>query len=128
MYRLAVDSLISNAIGHKIYANLAIYQPFLPSLLMSSKPVIVVPDYLTECAIEREIYGPEATIRLLGATDECQILDAVEDADVVLLYHDIVLREPLLEQKLDWRPLLYEHYGSQRLKAKLMISIRLNEV
>ena len=93
MYRLAVDSLISNAIGHKIYANLAIYQPFLPSLLMSSKPVIVVPDYLTECAIEREVYGPEATIRLLGATDESQILDAVEDADVVLLYHDIVLTD-----------------------------------
>lgn len=58
---------------------------------MHSKPVIVVPDYLTECTIEREVYGPEATIRLLGATDEGQILDAVEDADVILLYHDIVL-------------------------------------
>lgn len=58
---------------------------------MTAKPVIVVPDYLTECTIEREVFGSEATIRLLGATDENQVVDGVEDADVILLFHDIVL-------------------------------------
>lgn len=56
-----------------------------------SNPVIVIPDYLTECAIEREVFGQQATIRMLGALTESQILDSIGDAEIVLLYHDISL-------------------------------------
>lgn len=53
--------------------------------------VIVIPDYLTECGIEREVFGQQATIRMLGALTESQILDSIGDCEVVLLYHDISL-------------------------------------
>ena len=56
-----------------------------------SNPVIVIPDYLTECAIEREVFGQQATIRMLGALTESQILDSIGDAEIVLLYNDISL-------------------------------------
>ncbi|MFM7111538.1 MAG: C-terminal binding protein [Planctomycetota bacterium] len=54
-----------------------------------SNPVVVIPDYLTECGIEREVFGDKAGIRLLGALHEDQILDSVADAEIVLLFHDI---------------------------------------
>ena len=44
-----------------------------------ANPVIVIPDYLTECAIEREVFGQQATIRLLGAVSESEIIDSIAE-------------------------------------------------
>lgn len=56
-----------------------------------TNPVIVIPDYLTECGIERRVFGEQSTIRMLGATNEDQIATSITDADVVLLYHDVTI-------------------------------------
>jgi len=54
-----------------------------------SNPIVVIPDYLTECGIEREVFGDKVDIRLIGALHEDQLLDLVSDAEIVLLFHDI---------------------------------------
>ena len=66
-----------------------------------ANPVIVIPDYLTECAIEREVFGHQATIRLLGAVSESEIIDSIADAEVILLYHDISLTSASIVKMTD---------------------------
>lgn len=63
---------------------------------MSNKPLVVVPDYLTEDSVERKILGDIADIRLLNAASEGEARPGLKDADVVLLYHDVaIVRETI---------------------------------
>jgi len=60
---------------------------------MSTRPLVVVTDYLAEAGVEQPILGPVADIRLLQTSDETEVARRGADADVVLVYHDIKLTE-----------------------------------
>ena len=55
------------------------------------RPLVVVPDYLTEDSIEQHILGDIADIRLLAATSEKDAINGLKGADAILLYHDVQL-------------------------------------
>ena len=55
------------------------------------RPLVVVPDYLTEDSIEQHIPGDIADIRLLVATSEKDAINGLKGADAILLYHDVQL-------------------------------------
>lgn len=83
-----------------------------------AKPVIVIADYLTECGIEREVFGEKATIRLLGANDENQILKKVQDADVVLVFHDISLTSKSIEKMAQCKAIVRCGVGYNNIDIK----------
>jgi C-terminal binding protein len=65
---------------------------------MSSRPLVVVADYLAEAGVEQAVLGPVADIRLLQTIDEAQVVARGADADVLLVFHDIKLTDLSLSQ------------------------------
>jgi phosphoglycerate dehydrogenase-like enzyme len=56
---------------------------------MSRRPNVVVTDYILEPAWEGPIIAPHADLLFAGATEDTQLLPRFEDADVLLVFHDI---------------------------------------
>jgi C-terminal binding protein len=56
---------------------------------MSSRPLVVVTDYLAEAGVERAVLDPVADMRLLQTNDEVVVAARAADADVLLVFHDI---------------------------------------
>lgn len=83
-----------------------------------ANPVIVIPDYLTECVIEREVFGQQATIRLLGAVSESEIIDSIADAEVILLYHDISLTSASIVKMTDCKIIVRCGVGFNNIDIK----------
>jgi C-terminal binding protein len=65
---------------------------------MSSRPLVVVGDYLAEASFEQAVLGPVADIRLLQTIDEAQVVARGADADVLLVFHDLKVTEHSLSQ------------------------------
>jgi D-3-phosphoglycerate dehydrogenase len=56
---------------------------------MGSRPQVVVTDYIMEPAWEGPIIAPHADLLFAGATEDHQLLPSYQDADVLLVFHDI---------------------------------------
>src|SRR5438874_1125636 len=65
---------------------------------MSQRPLVVVPDFLTEAGLERRVLDPLADIRLLQTNDEAEIIRRTPDAEVLIIFHEIRLSERTLGQ------------------------------
>lgn len=62
---------------------------------------VVVADFLTDAAVEAPILDDLATIELLGARSEADLLDRLPGADALLLYHDVTMLGPAAIDRLD---------------------------
>ncbi len=60
---------------------------------MSIRPLVVVTDHLAEAGVERTVLDPFADVRLLQTHDEAVVARYGTDADVLLVFHDILLTE-----------------------------------
>jgi phosphoglycerate dehydrogenase-like enzyme len=65
---------------------------------MSSRPLIVVTDHLTEAGVERPILDAVADLKVLRTTDETEVARFAPQADVLLVFHDIRLSERCISQ------------------------------
>jgi C-terminal binding protein len=67
---------------------------------MSERRKVVITDFIPDTVTERDVLGPDVDVVALNALSEAEVLDAVADADVVLLYHLISLsRESISRMK-----------------------------
>ena len=65
---------------------------------MSEKHLIVVTDFITDdFAPEREILGPDCEVIGLGATHESELVGHVEQADALIVYHEIDITRSTIE-------------------------------
>lgn len=60
---------------------------------MSSRPLVVVSDYLAESGPETAVIENLADLRLLQTSDEMEVARRGADADILLVFHDIKLSE-----------------------------------
>lgn len=58
---------------------------------MSARPLVVVTDHLAEVGVEQPILADVADLRLLQTNDERDVIQRGEQAEVLLVYHDIKL-------------------------------------
>lgn len=66
---------------------------------MTCKHLIVVTDFITDDFIpEKEILGPDYEIVGLGATHESQLVGHVEQADALIVYHEIDITRYTIER------------------------------
>lgn len=66
---------------------------------MSQEPQVVITDFLTgDLEIEREVLGGIAELTALGARSEEDLVGRIEEADAIILYHQMTLRRPTLER------------------------------
>jgi phosphoglycerate dehydrogenase-like enzyme len=64
---------------------------------MSKRPLVVVTDHLAEAGVERAVLDPVADVRLLQTNDENVVARQGADADVLLVFHNILLTGKTLE-------------------------------
>ncbi len=60
---------------------------------MSIRPLVVVTDHLAEAGVEHTVLDPVADVRLLQTNDEAVVARYGVDADVLLVFHNILLTE-----------------------------------
>lgn len=66
---------------------------------MSDRFLAVIPDFITDdLKPEREILGDIAQITALGAHSEDDLVDRIEMADVIMLYHEVSLTRRTIER------------------------------
>lgn len=56
---------------------------------MTQRATVLVPDFLTECSVEREVLGDDVELILARAWDESALADLAPRADAMLVFHDI---------------------------------------
>ncbi len=60
---------------------------------------VVIADFIRDAIEpERRVLGDLATVECLGATDESQLGGRIENADAIMLYHDISVSRPTIER------------------------------
>lgn len=87
--------------------------------LMSSRSKVVITDFIPDTATEREVLGELADVVALNATSEDAVLAAVEDADVVLLYHLISLTEKSISRMKNCRLIVRAGVGYDNVDWRL---------
>ena len=60
---------------------------------MTTRPIVVVTDYLAEYGPEAQVIDTLAELRLLQTSDESEVAKRGGDADVLLVFHDIKLTD-----------------------------------
>ncbi len=59
---------------------------------MAQQRKVVITDFLRDALEpERRILGDVARLEWLGATDEEQLIGRIEDADAIMMYHDLTI-------------------------------------
>src|SRR5438105_10347274 len=65
---------------------------------MSRRPLVVVPDFLTEASLEQRVLEDVADVRALASPDENELLRQVPEADVLIFFHEVRLTGRSLAQ------------------------------
>jgi len=66
---------------------------------MSEQHRVVITDFLTgDLEPEREVLGDVAEVTAFGALSEEELVGRIEEADAIILYHQLTLRRPTLER------------------------------
>ncbi len=73
---------------------------------MASRPLVVIPDYLTEDSVEQKILGDIADIRMLVASSESAAQPGLKDANIVLLYHDVNISSNTIDMMNNCRAII----------------------
>ncbi|MFH1920261.1 MAG: C-terminal binding protein [Planctomycetota bacterium] len=69
------------------------------SAAMSEQHRVVITDFLTgDLEPEREVLGDVAEVTAFGALSEEELVGRIEEADAIILYHQMTLRRPTLER------------------------------
>ena len=63
---------------------------------MTARPIVVVTDHLAEAGVEKPVLDDLADIRLLQTNDGDDVIRRGADADILLVYHDILLSERVI--------------------------------
>lgn len=64
-----------------------------------SKFQVIIPDFiLDELRPEREILGDIADVKALGALLEEELVGQIEEADAIMLYHEVAITRPTIER------------------------------
>jgi C-terminal binding protein len=63
---------------------------------MTARPIVVVTDHLAEAGVEKPVLDDVADIRLLQTNDGDTVIRRGADADILLVYHDILLSERVI--------------------------------
>src|SRR5437868_12812640 len=68
---------------------------FLPesTIPMSRRPLVVVPDFLTETNLEQRVLDGIADLRFLHSADEGEVIRQTPDADVLIFFHEVRLTD-----------------------------------
>ena len=67
---------------------------------MSRRPLVVVPDFLTEASLEQRVLEDVADVRALANPEEDEILRQAPEADVLIFFHEVRLTGRSLAQLL----------------------------
>ena len=60
-------------------------------------PTVLIPDYIQNPDVEEKIFGEEATVQALGASQEDEVIPHANKADAILLYHEISITPRLIQ-------------------------------
>src|SRR5207248_521911 len=65
---------------------------------MTRRPLVVVPDFLTEASLEQRVLEDVADVRALANPDENELLRQAPEADVLIFFHEVRLTGRSLAQ------------------------------
>jgi C-terminal binding protein len=63
---------------------------------MTARPLVVVTDHLAEAGVEKPVLDGIADVLLLQTNNEADVIRRGADADILLVYHDILLSERVI--------------------------------
>jgi C-terminal binding protein len=87
---------------------------------MTGKPnKVVITDFIPDTSTEEAVLGDLAEVHALNAVSEEQVIDAVQDADAVLLYHLISLTEKSISRMKKCRLIVRAGVGYDNVDWRL---------
>src|SRR4051812_1598093 len=63
---------------------------------MTARPLVVVTDHLAEAGVEKPVLEGIADVLLLQTNDQDTVIRRGADAEILLVYHDILLSERVI--------------------------------
>ncbi len=66
---------------------------------MSERPQVIITDFIhDDCQPEQQVLGKVADVSALGAQGEAQLAGKIEEADALIVYHEVALSRPTIER------------------------------